>query len=96
MIADVQSWVDHPEINFGWLLQGRETSISAKRFDTREHPNQNNRPQLEIAYIPPCPYHLTGDLNGDCKVDFLDVAIMTNHWLVDCTTLPLNEACLGN
>ncbi len=27
----------------------------------------------------PCP---AGDLNGDCKVDFLDLAILANNWLV--------------
>ena len=30
-----------------------------------------------------CSYTPKGDLNGDCKVDMLDLAIMTSNWL-DC------------
>lgn len=37
MVADVQSWLDNPASNFGWLVLGDETAIAtAKRFDTRE------------------------------------------------------------
>src|SRR5438876_3329879 len=37
MVADVQSWLDNPTINFGWLVRGDEVgSATAKRFDTRE------------------------------------------------------------
>src|SRR6266436_8452764 len=34
MIADVQSWLDNPANDFGWLVLGDETAIgTAKRFD---------------------------------------------------------------
>src|SRR5581483_5542425 len=37
MRADVQSWLDDPTSNFGWLVLGDESEITtAKRFDTRE------------------------------------------------------------
>ena len=37
MIADVQSWLDDPGSNFGWLVLGDEsTFLTSKRFDTRE------------------------------------------------------------
>ena len=37
MRADVQSWLDDPASNFGWLVLGDESEIAtAKRFDTRE------------------------------------------------------------
>ena len=50
MIADVQSWLDNPASNFGWLVLGDETAIaSAKRFDTRESASP---PMLTIQYIP--------------------------------------------
>jgi len=50
MIADVQSWLDNPASNFGWLVLGDETAIAtAKRFDTRESASP---PVLTIQYIP--------------------------------------------
>ena len=50
MVADVQSWLDNPASNFGWLVLGNETTIAtAKRFDTRESASP---PVLAIQYIP--------------------------------------------
>ena len=37
MVADVQSWLDNPASNFGWLVLGDESTIlTSKRFGTRE------------------------------------------------------------
>jgi hypothetical protein len=48
MVADVQSWLDNPGNNFGWLVLGDEsTSITAKRFDSRESASP---PMLTIQY----------------------------------------------
>jgi hypothetical protein len=48
MVADVQSWLDNPASNFGWLVLGDETaSATSKRFDTRESASP---PVLTIAY----------------------------------------------
>ena len=48
MLTDVQSWLNDPSINFGWLLRGDEsTSSTAKRFDTRESASP---PVLTIEY----------------------------------------------
>jgi hypothetical protein len=50
MVSDVQSWLDNPASNFGWLVLGDETAIAtAKRFDTRESASP---PMLTIQYIP--------------------------------------------
>jgi len=50
MVADVQSWLDKPGNNFGWLVLGDETtSVTAKRFDTRESASP---PLLTIQYTP--------------------------------------------
>lgn len=55
MAEDVKNWLDHPESNDGWLLQGEEDRpTTVKRFDSREHPEQANRPLLQIEFIPPC------------------------------------------
>jgi hypothetical protein len=32
---------------------------------------------------PLCETIVAGDINGDCKIDFVDLAILTRHWLVD-------------
>ncbi len=51
MVADVQSWLDAPAGNFGWLLLGNEQANgTAKRFDTRENPVIANRPVLTVTY----------------------------------------------
>ncbi len=51
MVADVQSWLDNPATNFGWLVLGDESeSATAKRFDTRESASP---PVLTIQYTPP-------------------------------------------
>src|SRR5207245_4445434 len=40
MVNDVQSWLDNPSSNFGWLLLGDESTTSTARvFFTREAPN---------------------------------------------------------
>src|SRR5438874_3037927 len=53
MIADVQSWLDNPASDFGWLVLGDESEIAtAKRFDTRESASP---PVLTIEYISSTP-----------------------------------------
>ena len=42
MVADVQSWLNNPATNFGWLVLGDESDIlTSKRFDTRESASHN-------------------------------------------------------
>ncbi|MGH7724796.1 MAG: DNRLRE domain-containing protein [Candidatus Eiseniibacteriota bacterium] len=54
MVADVQSWLDTPATNFGWLLRGDESvGGTAKRFDTRENPTPDARPSLSVVFEPP-------------------------------------------
>ena len=51
MVADVQSWLDDPGSNFGWLVLGDEsTNLTAKRFDSRESASP---PMLIIQFTPP-------------------------------------------
>lgn len=45
--------------------------------------------------VPICIYNLIGDINHDCKVDFVDFAMMAANWLVDCNVIPNDPAvCL--
>jgi hypothetical protein len=56
MVADVQSWLDAPAGNFGWILIGDEsTGTTVKRFDSREaDPNLSDLPVLIVEYERPC------------------------------------------
>jgi hypothetical protein len=68
MIGDVQDWLDTPSSNFGWLLQGNEsTNQTAKRFDTKENPVSANRPVLTVYYSPQTAI---GDENSDLPYNF--------------------------
>jgi hypothetical protein len=54
VIADVQTWLDDPLINFGWILIGAESANSTSiRFDSKEHPREENHPLLLIEFMPP-------------------------------------------
>ena len=51
MVADVQQWINTPELNFGWLLLGDESIASTvRRFDSHENDNIDHRPTLIIHY----------------------------------------------
>src|SRR5207248_8531965 len=57
MAADVQSWLDDPASNFGWLVLGNEaTSTTSKRFDTRE---TTTPPVLTVEYTESAPFTLS-------------------------------------
>ena len=52
LIARVQSWVDQPSTNFGWILIGDESEFTtAKVFDSRESGDSAARPTLTIEYL---------------------------------------------
>jgi len=83
MAADVQGWLDDPASNDGWFLVGDEQTLrSARRFDSREHAIEANRPSLMIAFTPPdvvivCPESahiqrgrvVSGDFEDICGSD---------------------------
>jgi spore coat protein A len=57
MVADVQSWLNNPAQNFGWIIVGTETTTqTAKRFATRENTGATSgvtwKPRLAITYTP--------------------------------------------
>ncbi len=51
--ADVQSWLDNPQTNFGWMLvsQAESEPFTARRFGSRE--DVDNAPFLEVEFTPP-------------------------------------------
>ena len=53
MVADVQSWLDDPNSNFGWLLLGDETqNQTVRRFASRNHETEADRPLLLLVCDP--------------------------------------------
>lgn len=53
LIADVQSWLDNPQSNFGWMLisTSEDLPFTARRFASREDPNGGG-PLLFVNYEP--------------------------------------------
>ncbi len=53
MVNNVQTWLDNPTTNHGWLLRGDEgPAYSAKWFNSRNSPS-GNWPMLTIIYTEP-------------------------------------------
>ncbi|HVC93509.1 MAG TPA: DNRLRE domain-containing protein, partial [Pirellulales bacterium] len=50
MAADVQSWLNNPSANFGWLMKGDETQNSGKMIGSM---HSSNPPTLTIDYTAP-------------------------------------------
>lgn len=51
MVADVQTWLNDPASNHGWILNGDDNpNRSARRFASREYAIQEQRPALHITY----------------------------------------------
>ncbi len=51
MVADVQDWLDSPLDNYGWILVGDGFAVqTAKRLDSREHPDPDRWPQLTVEF----------------------------------------------
>jgi hypothetical protein len=56
MVQDVQSWLDNPSGNFGWVLLGDESAgASARVFNTRETQSQGGAPALLVTFTPASP-----------------------------------------
>lgn len=77
MAADVQSWVDDPAGNHGWILLGDEISAGAsKRFDTRENTIESLRPKLSVEFTRPC----VADVTQDGHVNVQDLLAVIHAW----------------
>lgn len=54
MVADVQSWLNNPATNFGWIMIGNEAvGQTAKEFASRD--NFSGQPTLTVTYSVPEP-----------------------------------------
>ena len=54
LVADVQTWLDNPETDFGWIIVGNESDLNtARRFASRETSVFEDRPMLSVEFDPP-------------------------------------------
>ena len=77
LAADVQSWLDDPANNFGWIAIGGEAPVLdslGKVFGSHQNGTAANRPALEIDFD--LPVLTPGDANGDGVVDVADLGIV--------------------
>ena len=52
LIADVQTWLDNPSGNYGWLMKGDETLVgSATKLSTIQSSNTSQHPRLIVNYM---------------------------------------------
>ena len=87
MVDDLALWLASPEVNHGWVLVGDESGmVSAKRYDSHEHPDPASRPRLVITFIPPC----IADWNSDGPVNTIDVLAYLNEWATKSPSADLN------
>ncbi len=71
LVADVQSWIDDPSQNFGWILIGNESQDeTAKVFATRESTESGGayRPVLTVEFTPPAATGACCAVDGSCSV----------------------------
>jgi spore coat protein A len=69
MVADVQSWLDVPGGNHGWLVRApAAVAGEAKRFASRNNSNSTLRPKLTVTFTPPLPTGACCAPDGSCTV----------------------------
>ena len=79
LIDDVQVWLDNPKLNHGWVMLGAEgTSLSARKFGSREYVDESKRPTLVVTYEE--AGGIPGDFNDDGTVGGADLGLMLAVW----------------
>jgi spore coat protein A len=73
MTTDVQSWLNSPGTNYGWLIRGDESAATtATRFNSRQNTDTTRRPYLRVYYTP-----TGGDPTGACCLPVTTCAVLT-------------------
>jgi hypothetical protein len=78
LVADVQSWLDQPATNFGWVMVGNETlGFTARRLASRENLVPTHVPMLTIEYEL-CPWDCGDDDDGQAGI--VDLLALLAQW----------------
>jgi len=99
-VADVQTWLDNPATNFGWMLisAAEQLDFSARRFAARE--DTNRAPALTIEYFAPrinsivvsnqvATVRFTAEAAHSYSVEYCDL-LASGTWLT-LTNVPVSE-----
>ena len=86
MVQMVQDWIDNPANANGLLLQASDKTVGWWMQTT----NNWLSPFLRVTYSTNHP-DTVGDLNGDSRIDFSDLALIAASWL-NCTH---PSGCIG-
>ncbi|MEZ6073897.1 MAG: multicopper oxidase domain-containing protein [Pirellulales bacterium] len=107
LVADVQSWVDNPATNFGWILIGPENERAAKRFNSREN---SDGPSLVLEFVSGGPetYNWIGTGSGGswqdagnwdtgvAPIDPSDIVYLVNNDVTDQTATLTGSVTIDN
>lgn len=81
--SEVEQWIAHPELNFGWILLGDETAgQTVTQLGSREA-GEDNGPRLVLEFESILP----GDFNNDLVVNLADYTVWRDN-LGAMITLP--------
>ncbi len=104
MVADVQSWLDSPAGNYGWIVIGNEgADQTAKRFDSRTNSDATHHPAITVDFTPPVVDGACCFGDGTCLVlTSADCSTQGGSYQgdgTDCTPNPCSQpgaCCLPN
>ncbi len=103
LVADAQSMLDAPALNFGWILRDDEaTASSAKRFDSRQNIDPTLQPQLVVVFDLPCLAPTTyctaapnsASPSGAHMGSIGSPSVSTNSFILTATGVPANTLAI--
>jgi hypothetical protein len=103
VVSDVQSWLDSPNENFGWILVSSEPGGSTlKQYDSHENEDETVRPMLLVTFTPPLPTGACCLPDGGC-VELNEPSCIasagqyqgdgTSCWPFNPCTVPVGACC---